>query len=57
MESIDGAAWARRCAELERSRDEIWQQLMVLQSSRSWRLTRPLRAAGRKLRPLRSPRP
>jgi FkbM family methyltransferase len=57
MESIDGATWARRCAELERSRDEIWQQLMVLQSSRSWRLTRPLRAAGRKLRPLRSPRP
>jgi hypothetical protein len=50
MESIDGATWARRCAELERSRDEIWQQLVVLQSSRSWRLTRPLRAAGRKLR-------
>ncbi|MEA2469701.1 MAG: hypothetical protein QOE38_700 [Thermoleophilaceae bacterium] len=43
LERIDSATWARRCAELERSRDEIWQQLMVLQASRSWRLTRPLR--------------
>jgi FkbM family methyltransferase len=43
VERVGAAAWARRCAELERSRDEIWQQLVVLQGSRSWRLTRPLR--------------
>jgi hypothetical protein len=43
LEKIDSASWARRCAELERSREEIWQQLIVLQASRSWRLTRPLR--------------
>ena len=33
----------RRVAELERSRDEIWRQLMVVENSRSWTLTRPLR--------------
>jgi FkbM family methyltransferase len=40
----------RRCAELERSRDEIWRELMVVQTSRSWRLTRPLRYLGRRFR-------
>jgi FkbM family methyltransferase len=43
VERVGAAAWARRCAELERSRDEIWKQLVVLQESKSWRLTRPLR--------------
>jgi hypothetical protein len=40
----------RRCLELERSRDEIWQRLMVLETSRSWALTRPLRALARRIR-------
>jgi FkbM family methyltransferase len=50
VERVGAAAWARRCAELERSRDEIWQQLVVLQSSRSWRLTRPLRRLAERRR-------
>ena len=50
VERVGAAAWARRCAELERSRDEIWQQLVVLQSSRSWRLTRPLRRLAQRRR-------
>jgi FkbM family methyltransferase len=41
----------RRCLELERSRDEIWQRLRVLETSRSWALTRPLRALARRIRP------
>src|SRR4051794_33175526 len=40
----------RRCAELERSRDEIWRRLMVVESSRSWALTRPLRELARRMR-------
>jgi FkbM family methyltransferase len=40
----------RRCAELERSRDEIWRRLMVVESSRSWALTRPLRELARRVR-------
>jgi FkbM family methyltransferase len=40
----------RRCAELERSRDEIWRRLMVVESSRSWTLTRPLRELARRAR-------
>lgn len=47
----------RRCAELERSRDEIWQRLMVVETSRSWRLTSPLRRVGRALRSLTSRTP
>jgi FkbM family methyltransferase len=43
----------RRCAELERSRDEIWRRLVVVETSRSWRLTRPLRDLVRHLRFLR----
>jgi FkbM family methyltransferase len=50
VERVGAAAWARRCAELERSRDEIWQQLVVLESSRSWRLTRPLRRLAERRR-------
>jgi FkbM family methyltransferase len=51
VERVGAAAWARRCTELERSRDEIWQRLVTLESSRSWRLTRPLRRlAERRLR-------
>jgi FkbM family methyltransferase len=50
VERVGAAAWARRCAELERSRDEIWQQLVVLQSSRSWRVTRPLRRLAERRR-------
>jgi FkbM family methyltransferase len=40
----------RRCAELERSRDELWERLMVVESSRSWSMTRPLRELARRLR-------
>jgi FkbM family methyltransferase len=50
LAKIDSATWARRCAELERSRDEIWRELVTLRSSRSWRLTRPLRRLGARLR-------
>jgi FkbM family methyltransferase len=50
LAKIDAATWARRCAELERSRDEIWQRLVTLESSRSWRLTRPLRRLAARLR-------
>ena len=50
---VDSRTLARRCAELERSRDDIWRELSVLQSSRSWRLTKPLRAAGERARALR----
>jgi FkbM family methyltransferase len=51
--TVTRSALERRCAELERSRDEIWAELMVIQASRSWRLTRPLRDMGRKVRSLR----
>ena len=52
--SIDNEVLARRCDELQRSRDELWARLMVIESSRSWKLTKPLRDAGRKLRALLS---
>jgi FkbM family methyltransferase len=45
-----------RCAELERSRDEIWRRLVFLETSRSWALTRPLRELARRLRASRAPR-
>ncbi len=48
--SIDNEVLARRCDELQRSRDELWERLTVIESSRSWRLTKPLRDVGRKLR-------
>jgi FkbM family methyltransferase len=50
--SVDNEVLARRCDELQRSRDELWSRLMVIESSRSWRLTKPLRDAGRRLRSL-----
>lgn len=50
---VDSRVLARRCAYLEHSRDEIWRQLVVLQSSRSWQLTRPLRRMASRLRLLR----
>ena len=43
-----------RCAELERSRDEIWRRLVVLETSRSWALTRPLRALALRYARLRA---
>ena len=52
LSTISRTALERRCLELERSRDEIWQRLMVVESSRSWQLTRPLRRLGRALRSL-----
>lgn len=51
---IDNDVLARRCDELQRSRDEIWARLMVIENSRSWRMTRPLREVGRRLRALKS---
>jgi FkbM family methyltransferase len=53
LDTISRRALERRCAELERSRDEIWRRLTVVETSRSWRLTRPLRRLGRALRSLR----
>jgi hypothetical protein len=53
IRTINRGVLERRCVELERSRDEIWRQLMVVQTSRSWRLTRPLRDFGARLRSLR----
>jgi FkbM family methyltransferase len=50
IRAMSRPALERRCAELERSRDEIWQQLQTLTTSRSWRLTRPLRRLGSRLR-------
>jgi FkbM family methyltransferase len=50
MRTVSRGVLERRCAELERSREEIWQRLAVVHASRSWRLTRPLRAIARKLR-------
>jgi hypothetical protein len=50
IRTVSRPALERRCAELERSRDEIWQQLQTLTTSRSWRLTRPLRRLGSRLR-------
>jgi FkbM family methyltransferase len=40
----------RRCLELEARRDELWHELTVLRESRSWRMTRPLRALVARLR-------
>jgi FkbM family methyltransferase len=57
IRTVSREALERRCAELERSRDEIWRELMVVQTSRSWRLTRPLRSAAMRLRRLRRRRP
>jgi len=54
--AIDKDVLARRCEELERSRDEIWGRLMVVENSRSWRMTRPLRQLGRALRSLKGRR-
>jgi FkbM family methyltransferase len=53
LRTIDRELLERRCIELERSRDEIWRQLMVVQTSHSWRLTRPLRVLVARLRLLR----
>jgi FkbM family methyltransferase len=50
--SIDNEVLARRCDELQRSRDELWERLTVIESSRSWKLTKPLRDVGRGLRSL-----
>jgi FkbM family methyltransferase len=50
IRSIPREILERRCAELERSREEIWRRLMVVESSRSWALTRPLRELARRLR-------
>jgi FkbM family methyltransferase len=52
--SVDNEVLARRCDELQRSRDELWARLMVVESSRSWMLTKPLRGVGRRLRALLS---
>ncbi|MEA2431242.1 MAG: hypothetical protein QOI19_1715, partial [Thermoleophilaceae bacterium] len=50
MRTIPREVLERRCRELERSRDEIWQRLMVVEQSRSWALTRPLRSMARRIR-------
>ncbi|HEY0631291.1 MAG TPA: FkbM family methyltransferase [Thermoleophilaceae bacterium] len=50
MRTVPREILERRCLELERSRDEIWQRLMVVETSRSWALTRPLRSLVRRLR-------
>jgi FkbM family methyltransferase len=50
--TVDRETLERRCAELARSRDEIWSRLVVIETSRSWTWTKPLRALGRKLRAL-----
>jgi FkbM family methyltransferase len=53
LRTVSRPVLERRCAELERSRDEIWRRLTVVETSRSWRLTRPLRRLGRTLRSVR----
>ncbi|MEA2436919.1 MAG: hypothetical protein QOF65_1475 [Thermoleophilaceae bacterium] len=50
MRTVPRKVLERRCRELERSRDEIWQRLMVVERSRTWALTRPLRSMARRIR-------